>query len=121
MSNINILKTPYRHFSEVSSYKDYFDSADYSNKLFNMFSGESGEIRLCCSNMLVDDILERFGEDVPIKSDGEDRFIVRTNVELSDGLVSWIMQYGTDMKVLEPAELKNAVKNKAVAISKYYE
>lgn len=121
ISNIQITDTPCRHFSAVSAYKDKFDSADYSNKLFNMFSGDSGEIKLRCNNRLVDDILERFGENIPLMIDGEDAFIVRATVELSEGLVSWIMQFGTDMKVLEPIELKNAVRNKARDISLLYE
>ncbi|MCQ2479520.1 MAG: WYL domain-containing protein [Clostridia bacterium] len=121
ISNIKITDTPCRHFSMVSSYKDKFDSADYSNKLFNMFSGDSGEIKLRCNNRLVDDILERFGESVPLMIDGEDAFIVRASVELSEGLVSWIMQFGTDMKVLEPVELKNAVRDKARDIQTIYE
>lgn len=121
ISGIKITKTPYRHFSAVSSYKREFDSADYSNRLFNMFSGDSGEIRLRCNNRLIDDILERFGEDIPLMIDGDDNFIVRATVELSDGLVSWIMQFGTDMTVLEPIELKNAVRDKAKDISYLYE
>lgn len=121
ISNIKITNTPYRHFSAVSAYKNEFDSADYSNKLFNMFSGEQGEIKIRCSNRLIDDILERFGENIPLMIDGDDNFIVRATVELSDGLVSWIMQYGTDMKVLEPVELKNAIRDKAKDISYLYE
>lgn len=121
ISNIRLTDTPYRHFSSVSAYKDKFDSADYSNKLFNMFSGEQGEIKLRCNNRLIDDILERFGENVPLMIDGDDNFIVRATVELSEGLVSWIMQFGTDMKVLEPVELKNAVREKAKDISRIYE
>lgn len=121
IANIKITNTPYRHFSVVSEYKSEFDSADYSNKLFNMFSGEQGEIKLRCSNRLIDDILERFGENIPLMIDGEDGFIVRATVELSEGLVSWIMQFGTDMKVLEPVELKNAVRDKAKDISVLYE
>ncbi len=121
ISNIRLTSTPYRHFSAVSSYKENFDSADYSNKLFNMFSGEQGEIKLRCSNRLIDDILERFGEDIPLMIDGEDAFIVRATVELSEGLVSWIMQFGTDMKVIAPVELKTAVRDKAHSISFLYE
>ncbi len=121
IANIRITNTPYRHFSAVSPYKGEFDSADYSNRLFNMFSGEQGEIKLRCNNRLIDDILERFGENIPLMVDDEDNFIVRATVELSDGLVSWIMQFGTDMKVMEPAELKNAVRDKADDISMLYE
>ncbi len=110
-----------KHFSKVSEYKDNFDTADYSNKLFNMFSGEPGEIKLRCSNTIVDDILEKFGEHIPMMIDGETHFIMKATVELSNGLVSWITQYGSDMQVIEPKELKNAVRDKAKEILSLYE
>lgn len=121
MSSIHITANRCRPFSAVSKYKDKFDSADYSNRLFNMFSGESGEVFLRCSNELIDEILEQFGEDVPIKIDGENHFIAKASVELSDGLVSWIMQYGEKIKVINPTELKKAVKEKAMSIYNLYE
>ncbi|MGN1169089.1 MAG: WYL domain-containing protein, partial [Acutalibacteraceae bacterium] len=120
ISNISLTDTPSRHFSKVSPYKEFFDSADYSNRLFNMFSGESGEIELRCRNNLIDDILERFGDDVPLKTDGEDYFTVKAPVELSEGLVSWIMQFGSGIKVLQPKELKNAIAEKAQSIISLY-
>lgn len=121
ISNIEITSVRCRHFSAVSKYKDKFDSADYSNKLFNMFSGESGSIQLRCSNNIIDDILEQFGEDVPVKIDGDDHFIAKANVELSEGLVSWIMQYGDSVEVLSPDKLKKALKEKAKSILNLYE
>ena len=53
-------------------------------------------------------------------SDG-DGFILKSEVELSDGLVSWILQYGADIKVLSPTELKTAVKTKLTEILSLYE
>ncbi len=121
ISNIHLTDVKSRHFSNVSKYKDKFDSADYSNRLFNMFSGESGVVMLRCTNEIIEEILEQFGEDVPIKIDGENHFIAKANVELSDGLVSWIMQYGERMEVLSPHELKKAVRDKAKNILHMYE
>lgn len=121
ISNIHITGIRCRHFSAVSKYTEKFDSADYSNRLFNMFSGESGNVLLRCSNDIIEEILERFGEDVPIKIDGDNHFVAKANVELSDGLVSWIMQFGERMEVVSPHELKKAVKEKASMILKIYE
>ncbi len=121
ISNIRLTKTPRRHFSAVSQYKDAFDSADYANRLFNMFSGESGEIRLLCSNHIIDDILDRFGETVPLRVENSEQFIVRATVELSEGLVSWILQFGSDIQVISPPELKTAVQERVRAIAKLYE
>ncbi|MGN0549995.1 MAG: WYL domain-containing protein, partial [Acutalibacteraceae bacterium] len=66
-------------------------------------------------------IIEKFGEDVPIKTDSEDRFRIRATVEMSEGLVNWILQYGTDIKVIMPKALANAVKEKSAQILAMYE
>lgn len=121
ISEIEPLDTPSKHFSRVSKYTDKFDVTDYSNRIFNMFTGENAEIELCCSNNLIDDILERFGEATPIKIFDESHFIFRAEVELSSGLVSWIMQYGSEVKVLSPYPLSEAVKNKAKEILSAYD
>jgi len=121
ISEIEQLNTYAKHFSKVSKYTDKFDSADYSNKIFNMFTGENAEIELCCNNDLIDDILERFGEKTPVKIYDENNFLFKAEVELSSGLVSWIMQYGTDIKVMSPKSLSDAVKEKAKEIFSLYE
>lgn len=118
---IESLTSPSKHFSAVSKYKKKFDTADYSNRIFNMFTGDNAEIELCCSNEIIDDILERFGEATPVKIFDDTHFIIRAEVELSSGLVSWIMQYGTDITVVSPKELSDAVKDKAKEILSLYE
>ena len=114
--DIELLDTPAKHFSKVSQY-----IADYSNKLFNMFSGEEANVTLSCSNSILDEIIEKFGDDVPIKIDENDRFRIKAEVEMSEGLVSWILQYGTDIKVIQPKALIKAVKEKASQILEMYE
>ena len=56
-----------------------------------------------------------------MKTQGNDRFIVKATVDLSEGLVSWIMQFGSEIQVIDPVELKTAVKNRAKAIIQIYE
>ena len=119
--DIELLDTPAKHFSKVSQYTDKFDIADYSNKLFNMFSGEEANVTLSCSNSILDEIIEKFGDDVPIKIDENDRFRIKAEVEMSEGLVSWILQYGTDIKIIQPKALMKAVKEKASQILEMYE
>lgn len=121
ISQVKILDKQAKHFSKVSKYTDKFDTADYSNKIFNMFTGESGEVELCCDNRLIDDILERFGDEIPLKTYDENHFVFKADVELSSGLVSWIMQFGSDIKVLAPKQLSDALIEKSREILSVYE
>ncbi len=121
ISEIIPLDTTSKHFSKVSKYTEKFDTADYSNKIFNMFTGESGEIELCCSNNIIDDILEKFGDEIPLKVFDETHFTFKADVEMSSGLISWIMQYGADVKVLSPKQLSDALLEKTREILSIYE
>ena len=121
ISQVKLLDSPAKHFSKVSKYTDKFDTADYSNKIFNMFTGESGEIELCCDNRIIDDILEKFGDETPLKIFDENHFVFKADVELSNGLISWIMQYGADIKVLSPKNLSDALVEKTKEILSVYE
>ncbi len=121
ISGIEITSIPARHFSQVCDYEESFDATDYANRLFNMFSGEKSGIVLRCVNEIIDEILDRFGEKVSVRIDGEGHFVVKATVELSDGLVSWIMQYGELIQVQKPYRLKRAIIDKAKIILNSYE
>lgn len=111
---------PSRHFSEVSDYKNYFDSADYASKLFNMYSGEPKPVEFICNNDTLEPMLDRFGENVKIQKYDDEHFVLRTNVASSEGLVAWIVQFGGRVKVKSPNDLIYSVKQKATEILDNY-
>ena len=70
---------------------------------------------------IVEEILDRFGTDTSIRVGGsEDRFLLSTKCVVSDGLVSWIMQFGDKIEVIEPKSLREQVKKKAQEIGALY-
>lgn len=115
------LNIPVKPFSKVSSYTERFDVADYTNKLFNMYSGEAENIVLSFSKSVLDEMVEKFGENVPIKRGEDGNYLLHAEVEMSEGLVNWILQYGCDVKVIKPKSLSNAVKEKLSKILEMYE
>ncbi len=112
---------PARHFSEVSDYKNYFDSADYASKLFNMYSGEPKPVEFICNNDTLEPMLDRFGENVKIQKYDDEHFVLRTNVASSECLVAWIVQFGGRVKVKSPNDLIYSVKQKAAEILEIYD
>lgn len=114
------LDTPARDFREVSEYTDFFDAADYVNQLFHMFSGETDTVELCCGRDMIEEILDRFGETALLRTAGEDQFLVKFEAKVSDGFVSWLMQYGDRAVVRSPLKLKTMLREKVRAILHNY-
>ena len=120
MRSVTLTDEPFRHFSEVSEYKDSFDIADYAAKSFNMFCGEPTKIKLRCERELLEQAIDRFGEDIFIYNVKENTFDFDDNANLSDGLVSWILQFGKSVEAVAPQSLREMIKNRLSDLNELY-
>ncbi|MGN0531905.1 MAG: helix-turn-helix transcriptional regulator [Eubacterium sp.] len=120
MRKITTLDQPARPFSDVSEYKDVFDVADYTSKMFSMYSGETVEVTLQCKLELREEIMDRFGSKIPLKAVDSSHFETTISAAVSDGFVSWVMSFGDKIKVVSPPGLADAIKKKAIAIASIY-
>ena len=92
-------------------------SADYVSKVFNMFTGTTDVVELECKGDILEQILDRFGENVHLmKGEHENTFKVRFTAAVTDGLVSYIMQFGDAVTVMFPDVLRDMVITKANSI-----
>jgi hypothetical protein len=103
---VEVLDSASRPFAEVSPYREYFDSADYLRKTFNMYNGEPELIELRCSNPLLETIMDKFGSGIEFSCHDENAFTVRARVYVSDGLIEWLLQYGNRIVVQSPQKLR---------------
>ena len=120
IKSVEILNKKTRHYSEVSPYKTKFDAADYSNKHLSMFSGESRPIDLTCSSSIIEEVIDRFGEKIPLIPLDDDHFSTVVHAAVNPGLVNWIMQYGDSIKVKGPSELIDMISERAEKILDIY-
>lgn len=120
IKKLTVLDEIIRPVNEVSEYKKDFDSQDYSSKMFNMFSGEVCEVKLKCALKLQEEMIDRFGKNIPLKAVDLDHFETVIHPAVSDGFASWIMQYGEDIEVVEPEHLRQTISEKAEKILKIY-
>ena len=80
-----------------------------------------GIFQLICENSIVEEILDRFGNGAKVsKSEDEEHFKVKVKAVVSEGLASWVMQYGNKIEIREPVLLRNMVKEKAEEIAALY-
>lgn len=120
MKKLTVLEENSRNFEEVSEYRGEFDFQDYSSKMFNMFSGIVAPVTLKCALHLQEEMLDRFGKNIPLKAVDLEHFETTVEAAVSDGLASWIMQYGGDIEVVQPEELRVLISKKAEAILSVY-
>ena len=118
--SVEVLDEPMRHFGEVSDYCDTFDVADYTKKLFGMFGGNMQEVKLRCSNKILEQVTDRFGDGIFITNVTETTFDFTAKAAVSDALVTWIMNYADAIEVITPIELRNKVKDRAEKILQVY-
>lgn len=97
-----------------------FDMAVYSKKTFGMFAGEETRVTLRCKNNLAGVIIDRFGQDTAFFAADDEHFDINVKVAVSPMFLSWVMNFGSDMKVLSPASVQEKIKNLAKEILDQY-
>lgn len=120
MRSVEITDESIRPFSEVSGYIDIFDVADYTKKLFGMFGGKETQIKLRCNKSMLEQAADRFGEGIFITNVTDDSFEFSVTAALSEGLVTWLMNYGDNVEVLFPQSLRSMLSERARKITEIY-
>lgn len=120
ISGVEILDEKSRHFSEVSRYKEYFDIADYTNRLFGMHGGELETVELCCKRKIANQVADRFGDDIFITNVTDEEFTFSYKAAISEALVTFILNFGDNVKVKAPEKLENMVKERVEKVLNLY-
>lgn len=101
-------------------FKD-FDMALYSKKTFGMYHGQEEFVTLRCRNNLAGVILDRFGADIPFSNVTDTHFEIHTRVYTSPLFYTWLMNFGADITILSPANVKEGYVRLAKECLKQYE
>ena len=120
IKKIELTNERVRHFSEVSDYTDSFNVADYASKTFNMYGGETAEIELRCKKDRLEQVIDRFSDEISVYKLTEDTFSFTTDVIISDGLISWLLQFGSDIEVIKPEAVRQKISDKIKELSSIY-
>lgn len=97
-----------------------FNMDDYLKKLFHMYSGEEISMEVEFDNHLINVIIDRFGPGADIRPMNNGRFKLFTKAIFADGLVRWLLTWGSDAKVLHPPKLVKRMKQEAEKFYRVY-
>ncbi len=99
-----------------------FDIASYTKSTFSMFSGKETAIKLSVHNSLIGVIADRFGKNIFIINDenNKDYFIAKVTVNLSKQFYGWLFALGDKVKIIAPDEAVESFKELAKKVSNLY-
>ncbi len=83
-----------------------FELAEYMNATFSMFSGETEETTLKFHKTLINAVLDRFGNRIPINRIDENYFSVTVNVRAEPPFFAWLFQFGSKASIVSPPGLR---------------
>lgn len=98
------------------------DMKNYIRQTFSMFGGEQEKVTICFENSLLDTVIDKFGVGFGAEyvCDGENHFVVTTNVAVSDQFYAWICGFGTKAKIVAPEKVAKAFGKYLADIQKQY-
>lgn len=95
-----------------------FDLAGYSKGVFSMFGGEQVSVTLSVANEMIGVIVDRFGKEIFVSRENEERFCVTVNVMLSPQFYAWVFGLGGKIKILSPQKAVHEFKDQLRKASK---
>lgn len=76
---------------------------EHANQLFQMFDGESVQVKMRFHRSLMNAVIDRFGKDTMLIPDGDAHFNFTVNVAVSPMFLSWVIGFGSKATILHPA------------------
>ena len=115
MSNASVMDEPRDDIG-----KSRFDVAEYTKKMFGMYSGEFVRAKLSFDPSLVNVVFDRFGRDIPITEEADGWVTFSAEVSASPVFLGWLLQFGSRAKIIAPDSLITAMKALIADVSKNY-
>ena len=84
---------------------------EHANRLFQMYSGDTVNVKMRFHRSLINVVVDRFGKDVMLIPDGEDHFTFTVPVAVSPLFLSWLVGFGSKAKILYPENVVDQYKS----------
>ena len=103
-------------------WKTHRDRKTYIRQTFSMFGGENKRVSIRFENSLLDTVIDKFGVGfgADYSADGENHFIVTTDVAVSEQFYAWVCGFSTKAKILAPEQVVKAFGKHLADIQEQY-
>ncbi|MCL2369669.1 MAG: WYL domain-containing protein [Firmicutes bacterium] len=88
---------------------DNFNIHTYKQQAFSMFGGDLKSVRLKVDNTCIDAILDRFGENTPLKQIDNNTFSTTVKVQVSPTFFGWCLNSRGKIRISSPRDVEFAM------------
>ena len=85
-----------------------------------MYNGPLRELEVQFDSRLAEVVLDRFGESVFLMDRKDGTFVATLRVKISPIFFGWLMNFGTDAKILSPADVARQYAEAARKVAELY-
>ena len=89
-----------------------YDITAFCRRVFSMYDGKTQSVELKCGNSLMKAVIDRFGEEVAVRSTGGGCFIASVEVSVSPTFYAWVFTYSGKIKILSPQTVRDEYENR---------
>lgn len=93
---------------------------EHANKLFQMFAGDSVNVKMRFHVELLNVVIDRFGHDIMLIPDGPEHFNFTVPVVVSPMFLSWVIGFGSKAKILFPEAVAQQCKDLCMQVIAQY-
>ncbi|MBQ9643853.1 MAG: WYL domain-containing protein [Lachnospiraceae bacterium] len=119
MTDVEMLDEPREELIGPDGKKQKLDLPRHMAEHVYMFPGASVPIRIRAAKWMMENLIDWFGKDFRILEQSGDDLIVRLYCS-EDAFFYWALQYGGGVEVLEPAALRERLREAAVRLVEKY-
>jgi len=119
ITDIKLLDSAIKPMNKVIGLESGLNLPKHMAEHIYMFTGESVQVKFRAQSYLAGQIIDWFGRDVQFFNDTGETVDVLVRVN-EQAMAFWALQYGEHMEVLEPAGLREQIKNAVAEIAAKY-
>lgn len=120
MTSVCMLDEKRKPMSDVTDFKNGFSLPKHMAEHIYMFSGKSVNVKMVAKKHLMNELVDWFGKDFKIRRELADEMLVEVKCN-AEAMHFWALQYGPYVEVLEPAELREEIRESVREMWEKYE
>ncbi len=118
-SDVEILDEKRRPLHSIKGCENGLDISKHLSEHVYMYGGESIHVKFRMKEVFMDNLIDSFGTNFRVTPENDDDIIV-TLKSNPDAFFFWAMQYGLNVEVLEPENMRERIVDACKEITKKY-